>query len=156
MNIYFYYLTLSQLNLTLAADDKFIKELRFGKITYENAIYKKTELIASAEHQLTEYFEGKRKQFDLPLMPEGTEFQKKVWDRLMNIPYGKTRTYGEIAVEIGNSKASRAVGNANNKNPIAIIIPCHRVIGVNGRLTGYAGGIDIKKTILNLEAKFYK
>lgn len=112
---------------------------------------KETALIKKAAKQLKEYFAGKRKLFELPLEPEGTEFQKKVWDALLKIPYGETRSYGQIAEQIGNKKASRAVGMANNKNPIAIIVPCHRVVGANGSLTGYAGGLNIKDILLNLE-----
>lgn len=112
-----------------------------------------TPIIAGAFEQLKEYFEGRRKTFDLPLNPKGTDFQKKVWQTLCDIPYGETRTYKQIAEQCGNSKASRAVGMANNKNPIGIVIPCHRVIGVNGALTGYAGGLDKKQKLLNLEKK---
>lgn len=114
---------------------------------------KETPLIQEAHKQLTEYFELKRTSFTLPLAPEGTEFQKRVWNELINIPYGQTKTYGEIAAAIGNPKASRAVGMSNHNNPIMIVIPCHRVIGKNGQLTGYAGGIDIKEKLLNLESK---
>ena len=110
-----------------------------------------TELLKEAIKQLNEYLDGKRSSFDLPLEPKGTEFQKKVWNALKEIPFGETRSYGEIAKIIGNEKASRAVGMANNKNPIAIIVPCHRVIGANGKLVGYAGGLDIKEKLLNLE-----
>lgn len=155
MSIYFYYLSLQFTYITIVVNENYIKELRFGKHFYENAVYQKTKLIALAEAQLIEYIEGKRKYFNLPIAPEGTDFQKRVWERLIQIPYGKTKSYGEIAAETGNPKASRAVGNANNKNPIAIIIPCHRVIGKNGKLTGYAGGLDIKKTLLNLESKYF-
>jgi len=104
-----------------------------------------------AEMQLNEYFCGKRTHFDLPLLPNGTDFQLKVWDALCRIPYGETRSYRDIAEFIGNPKASRAVGGANNKNPIMIIIPCHRVIGSDGSLTGYAGGLDVKEKLLQLE-----
>lgn len=110
-----------------------------------------TALLKEAIKQLNEYFDGKRKSFDLPLEPNGTEFQNKVWNALKEIPFGETRSYGEIAKIIGNEKAARAVGMANNKNPIAIIVPCHRVIGANGKLVGYAGGLDIKERLLNLE-----
>lgn len=110
-----------------------------------------TPLIKKAYEQLDEYFKGLRKNFDLPLLLEGSEFQVKVWKALMTIDYGKTATYGDIAKLIGSPKASRAVGGANNKNKIAIIIPCHRVIGSNGTLTGYAGGLGIKKYLLDLE-----
>ena len=106
--------------------------------------------------QLTEYFAGKRKTFDVPLAPHGTSFQKKVWKALLNIPYGQTVSYQDIALTAGNIKACRAVGMANNKNPIAIIIPCHRVIGKNGRLTGYAGGLAVKEKLLQLEGAWKK
>ena len=111
-----------------------------------------TVLLKEAIKQLNEYLDGKRTLFDLPLEPKGTEFQKKVWNALKEIPFGETRSYGEIAKIIGNEKASRAVGMANNKNPIAIIVPCHRVIGANGKLVGYAGGLDLKEKLLKLES----
>ena len=114
---------------------------------------KRTELLEEAERQLQEYFAGRLQHFDLPLYPQGTEFQKKVWKALMSIPYGETRSYGEIAKQIGNEKAVRAVGGANHVNPISIVIPCHRVIGKNGSLTGYGGGLKIKETLLTLERK---
>lgn len=101
--------------------------------------------------QLNEYFSGKRKDFKLPLAPAGTDFQQKVWKALMDIPYGTTTSYGELAKRIGRPKASRAVGAANGQNPVAIVIPCHRVIGSNGKLTGYAGGLHRKEALLNLE-----
>ena len=114
-------------------------------------ILEETELILNCKNQLNEYFEGKRKAFELPLAPKGTEFQKKVWDALKEIPYGETRTYGEIAEAVGNAKAARAVGMANNRNPIAIIVPCHRVVGAGGKLVGYAGGMAQKEKLLYLE-----
>ncbi len=101
--------------------------------------------------QLEEYFGGKRKKFDLKINLNGSDFQKKVWTALCDIPYGETRSYKDIAKYIGDEKASRAVGMANNKNPIQIIIPCHRVIGSDGSLRGYAGGIEIKKRLLEIE-----
>ena len=101
--------------------------------------------------QLKEYFAGKRKKFEVPLDPQGTEFQKKVWKALQEIPYGKTRSYKQIAKMIGQPKACRAVGMANNKNPIWILIPCHRVIGADGSLTGYGGGIKMKQKLLEIE-----
>ena len=110
-----------------------------------------SDLTVKAIHQLKEYFSGIRKSFDLPLELNGTEFQQKVWNELCNIPYGETRTYKDIAEEIGNPKAVRAVGGANNKNKLMIIVPCHRVIGADGSLTGYAGGIAVKKKLLELE-----
>lgn len=110
-----------------------------------------TPLLKEAVRQFERYFAGELKEFSLPLAPEGTDFMKQVWTALCEIPYGKTATYGEIAEKIGKPKAARAVGLANNRNPIPIIIPCHRVIGANGSLTGYAGGLDMKKRLLDLE-----
>jgi len=101
--------------------------------------------------QLDEYFAGKRSRFDLPLNPIGTDFQRRVWNALSDIPYGETRSYKQIACAVGNPKACRAVGMANNKNPIWIIIPCHRVIGSGGSLTGYGGGLEMKQKLLDLE-----
>jgi len=103
--------------------------------------------------QLDEYFAGKRKKFDIPINPHGTAFRLSVWKALQAVPYGKTRTYKQIAQAIGNPKACRAVGLANNKNPIWIIIPCHRVIGANGALTGYGGGLKMKKKLLEIESR---
>ena len=102
--------------------------------------------------QLDEYFAGKRQDFDLPLAPEGTEFQRQVWRGLQQIPYGETWSYGELARHVGRPKASRAVGAANGLNPIPVIIPCHRVIGSNGKLTGFGGGLETKSFLLNLES----
>jgi methylated-DNA-[protein]-cysteine S-methyltransferase len=101
--------------------------------------------------ELTEYFAGKRRTFDVTLAPEGTDFQKAVWAALTKVPFGQTRTYGQQAAMIGNPKAVRAVGAANGRNPIGIVIPCHRVIGSGGKLTGYAGGLDKKEFLLKLE-----
>ena len=109
-------------------------------------------LTEGALNQLNEYFCRTRRTFNLPLEMKGTEFQLKVWNELCNIPYGETRSYKDIAVKIGNPKAVRAVGGANNKNKLMIVVPCHRVIGADGSLTGYAGGIDVKQKLLNLEA----
>ena len=104
-----------------------------------------------AVRQVNEYFFGKRREFDLIIAPEGTDFQKRVWQELTQIPYGVTISYGNLAIAAGNPKAARAVGMANNRNPISIIIPCHRVIGANGRLVGYGGGLDKKSFLLELE-----
>lgn len=104
------------------------------------------------EKQLKEYFKGQRNVFDLPLQMKGTQFQQEVWQALQEIPYGETRTYSDIAVAIGRPKATRAVGMANHCNPLAIIVPCHRVIGKNGSLTGYAGGLEKKQALLALES----
>ena len=118
-----------------------------------------TELIENKQHpillktqkQLSEYFEGQRKIFDLPLDFDGTEFQQKVWQALLSIPFGETRSYKDIAEQIGNVKAVRAVGAANGKNPISIIAPCHRVVGANGKLVGFAGGLENKDILLKIE-----
>lgn len=117
----------------------------------KNYFIEETKLIKEAATQLKEYFEGKRKQFDIRLNPKGTPFQKQVWDALLKIPYGETRSYKEIAEAVGNKKACRAVGMANHNNPIMCIIPCHRVIGSDGSLTGYGGGLDLKEKLLSLE-----
>ena len=109
-------------------------------------------LLEPARRQLTEYFAGERTDFDLPLRPHGAQFQLEVWEALLKIPYGETASYGEIAREIGHPTAFRAVGAANGQNPIAIIVPCHRVIGSNGSLTGYGGGLPTKRALLDLEA----
>lgn len=121
---------------------------KYGKIDIEEVIDENTCL---ALKELEEYFNKKRKNFTVKINMQGTEFQKKVWSELLNIPYGKVVSYKQIAEVIENPKASRAVGNANNKNKIAIIIPCHRVIGSNNKLIGYAGGINRKKYLLELE-----
>jgi len=110
------------------------------------------EVLVDAVYQMNEYFEGKRQNFDLLLNPEGTEFQKKVWSLLSEIPYGKTISYLELSRKFGDDKAIRAVAAANGKNPLWIIIPCHRVIGSDGSLTGYAGGLHRKKWLLNQES----
>lgn len=108
-------------------------------------------LDCAAIDQLREYFAGKRKQFELPLAPEGTEFQRRVWQQLAKIPFGETISYGELARRIGKPTASRAVGAANGQNRIAIVLPCHRVVGSNGKLTGFAGGLDKKEKLLRFE-----
>jgi methylated-DNA-[protein]-cysteine S-methyltransferase len=112
--------------------------------------------VGQAVKQLREYFAGQRADFDLPLLPEGTEFQRSVWRNLQDIPYGETISYGELAKRVGNPKASRAVGAANGQNPIPIVIPCHRVIGANGKLTGFGGGLPTKEALLALETRQLK
>jgi methylated-DNA-[protein]-cysteine S-methyltransferase len=111
----------------------------------------KHAILLETERQLKEYFAGSRRQFSLPLDFRGTRFQKDVWEALLSIPFGETRSYGQLAMKIGKSNASRAVGAANGRNPISIIVPCHRVIGSSGKLTGFAGGLDAKATLLRLE-----
>lgn len=108
-------------------------------------------ILSNTEVQLSEYFLGKRSSFDIPLAPKGTEFQKRVWLELLKIPYGQYITYGEQAKWLGHPKSARAVGAANGKNPIGIIVPCHRVLGASGSLTGFAGGIETKRQLLALE-----
>lgn len=135
----------------IAEKNGFIAQISFKEIS---AAKKETALIKKTYLELAEYFNGKRQIFDVPLSPEGTPFQKKVWEELKKIPYGQTATYKEIAKGIDNEKACRAVGMANNKNPIAIIIPCHRVIGSNGSLTGYAGGLTVKNKLLQIEHEY--
>lgn len=140
--------------LTLVADEESVKEIRFGWEIKEGEKEENHPLLQWTRRELEEYFQGKRKEFSVPLKPDGTEFQKKVWKALTEIPYGETRTYGEVAAAVGNDKASRAVGMANHCNPIPVIIPCHRVIGKNGKLTGYAGGLEKKTALLDLERSF--
>lgn len=109
-------------------------------------------VLTAAAAQLSEYFAGRLTQFDLPLAPQGTEFQLRVWRALRDIPYGTTESYGSVAARTGNPRAGRAVGMANNRNPIAIVVPCHRVIGANGALVGYGGGLSMKQWLLTHEA----
>lgn len=110
-----------------------------------------TPLLAEAARELEAYFAGTRRTFDFPVAPEGTAFQQRVWEALRRIPYGQTRSYRQIAEAIGRPAACRAVGMANNRNPLAIVIPCHRVVGADGSLTGYAGGLEVKARLLELE-----
>jgi methylated-DNA-[protein]-cysteine S-methyltransferase len=113
-----------------------------------------SELLTRTRQQLEEYFAGQRREFDLPLDPQGTDFQRRVWQRLLDIPYGETTTYGTLARELGDPGASRAVGLANGSNPLPIVIPCHRVIGADGSLTGFGGGLPTKQALLELESKW--
>ncbi len=138
--------------LYIVEENEKIIEIRYEN-EKEEVLEKNTKILEKAVQELEEYFKGKRKEFDIPLNPKGTEFMKKVWKELQKIPYGKTTSYGKIAEKIGNPKASRAVGMANHNNPIPIIIPCHRVIGKNNKMVGYALGIDKKEYLLNLELK---
>lgn len=150
MNNGFYYETKIG-KIGIVENGKAITHISFGKMNFQDTCINETSLLKNAGNQLQEYLEGKRKKFDLPLEPQGTEFQKKVWNALQEIPYGETFSYKDVAQNIGNIKACRAVGMANNKNPIPICIPCHRVIGSNGKLVGYAGGLDIKEKLLEIE-----
>ena len=140
--------------LRLFANEKGITRIQFAFDMKESihSVEAKTPLLQEAVRQLTDYFTGIRKEFSLLLDLQGTDFQLRTWNELRSIPYGETRTYKQIAEAIDCPKGCRAVGLANNRNPIPIIIPCHRVIGANGDLTGYAGGLDIKKRLLAIES----
>jgi len=157
---YFYKIMKSPVGkLTLVASDRGLaavlwenddpKRVRLSPLTER----KEHRVLLAAERQLSEYFAGKRKNFSLKFDCVGTEFQKEVWQALATIPFGETRSYGEIARQIKRPKAVRAVGAANGKNPISIIVPCHRVIGSNGKLTGFAGGLKTKAFLLKLESE---
>jgi len=139
--------------LTLMSNGEALTAILFEKPRYPLPEQPRGEdkIIAAARRQLDQYFDGKLKAFDLSLAPQGTAFQQSVWQALLAIPYGVTRSYGEQAKAIGNPAAVRAVGLANGRNPISIIIPCHRVIGANGSLTGYGGGMERKQWLLDLE-----
>jgi methylated-DNA-[protein]-cysteine S-methyltransferase len=144
--------------LLIVGDDEAIRRIEFpknGKARPPESGWVESGRgpVAETIRQLREYFAGRRNEFDLPLAPEGTEFQRMVWRRLQEIPYGETISYGELAKRVGNAKASRAVGAANGQNPIPIVIPCHRVIGSNGKLTGFGGGLPTKEALLALEAR---
>lgn len=138
-------------SIAIIEEDNKIIEININKKEENEIIRRDTLLLKETEKQLKEYLEGKRKKFNVPLNPKGTNFMKNVWTALQDIPYGEVRTYQQIAEKVGNPKASRAIGMANHRNPIPIIIPCHRVIGSNGKLVGYALGIDIKRFLLEWE-----
>ena len=144
-------------NLLLAGDRPGLKLIGFpggkGTVTPDPDWIEDLSCFPKAEKQLGEYFSGKRRVFELELEPEGTPFQLAVLDALVRIPYGETRSYREIAIGVGRPKAVRAVGAANGRNPLPIVIPCHRVIGTNGSLTGFGGGLEAKAFLLELEAK---
>ncbi|MDD3244123.1 MAG: methylated-DNA--[protein]-cysteine S-methyltransferase [Eubacteriales bacterium] len=137
--------------LTLFANETALTDLLFAQAAPQEPYLESSALLAQAALQLDEYFSGKRKGFDLPLMPQGTPFQKEVWRVLTTIPWGETRTYGEVAAALGRPGAARAVGGANHRNPLPIFIPCHRVVGTNGSLTGFGGGLEIKQWLLEHE-----
>lgn len=141
-------------NIAIIEEDNKIIAIEINKKIEEEMVQKETPLLKETEKQLLEYLEGRRKTFDVPLNPKGTKFMKQVWTALQEIPYGEVRTYGQIAQTVGKPKAARAVGMANHRNPIPIIIPCHRVIGSNGKLVGYALGMDMKEFLLKLEGIF--
>ena len=141
--------------LLLAGTESALKEVRFAAGGMGDAPNpdrrRDCRPLREAARQLGEYFAGKRQRFELPLAPDGTVFQRKVWAALQAIPYGETRSYGDIAEALGKPKAAMAVGGANGSNPLPILIPCHRVIGADGSLTGYGGGLEIKRFLLELE-----
>jgi methylated-DNA-[protein]-cysteine S-methyltransferase len=138
--------------LIIKSDGQSITEICFSETEIQET--KTCKVLEDCKEQLENYFSGKVLVFDLPLRAEGTEFQQKVWNELLKIPYGETITYMELAERLGDPKAIRAVGTANGRNPVAIIIPCHRVIGAGNKLTGYAGGIGRKRKLLELEMKY--
>lgn len=148
MNHFVYSMPLGR--LTIAADERGITRIEFGDVPLDMP-RRPSALTNTAATQLQEYFAGKRTVFDVALDLQGTPFQLEVWNRLREIPYGQTSTYARIAEEIGRPRAFRAVGMANNKNPVPIIVPCHRVVGANGSLVGYAAGIKVKRYLLELE-----
>ena len=135
-------------HVALELDPRIEKEIAAGEM-----LEVETPLLLEGERQLQQYFNGERQEFELPLDAAGTPFQLKVWEALRQIPYGETRSYKEIAIAVENPKGVRAIGMANNRNPISIITPCHRVIGTNGKLVGYAGGLHLKEYLLNHETK---
>ncbi len=137
--------------LWICEEDKQITRVSYKEPASDGYEKKETKLLREAARQIDEYLHGQRMSFHLPLNPQGTSYQKSVWSALQRVHYGETRTYKQIAEDIGKPKSCRAVGLANNKNPIAIIIPCHRIIGSNGKLVGYAGGLDIKEKLLSIE-----
>ena len=143
--------------LTVTATEKAVTAIRFGTQVPEGSTRcteaEATPLLRRAAEEIGDYFAGSRRRFTLPLAPEGTPFQQKVWEALRSIPYGETRTYKQIAIQIGHNQSFRAVGMANNRNPIVVVVPCHRVIGYDGKLTGYAGGLDVKERLLELERR---
>ena len=139
------------ITLHLVVTEMGIRRLGFGEPAIPAAANEPGTLLAEAARQLDEYFSGRRRQFDLPLDLEGTEFQQRVWEAVSEIPYGQTRTYAQIASTIGSPKAVRAVGAANGANRVAIIVPCHRVVASGGGLGGYGGGLELKRRLLALE-----
>ena len=149
-NVYYYETPLGRVGI--GEEKGFITNLFFpGMVQPKEFQVQETPALLEAGKQLLEYLEGKRRSFDLKYQMEGTEFEKRVWSALLTIPYGETRTYGALAEMVGNPKAARAVGRANSRNPLSIFVPCHRVIGAGGKLTGYAGGVAMKKKLLALE-----
>ena len=152
MNLYFHHTAIGRIGI--AEDNGSITNLFFETDTVPQYVEMcETELIKEAFRQLEAFLAGELKSFSLPLAPRGTEFMRAVWKILREVPYGKTTSYKDIAIASGNPKAARAVGMANNKNPIPLLIPCHRIIGTDGKLVGYRGGLDVKRKLLELEGR---
>jgi methylated-DNA-[protein]-cysteine S-methyltransferase len=154
VNVFYYQTDIGRVGI--AAKDNQITNLYFTAIAISSSqvSVEETRLLKEAGKQLQEYLSGKRRVFDLPLAPVGTEFMLRVWQALCTIPYGNTCSYKDIAQRLGRPKAARAVGLANHKNPLPIFIPCHRVVGANGKLVGYLGGLDVKTRLLALEQQY--
>ena len=148
---YYYPYSTSIGEVFLVEEDDDLVELRFTSV--QDGALQETPLIQKASQELKEYLAGKRKQFTIPLRPKGTLFQQQVWKELQKIPYGTTKSYQEVAILLGDKNKSRAIGSANHRNPLPIFIPCHRVIGKNQQLIGYAFGLSLKKQLLDLEKK---
>lgn len=151
MELYYYTYNTIIGSLNITVDDFYIRYISIGKYKNDNHILKETEIINNAFIQINEYFSGSRKNFSLNIKYEGTLFQQKVWQSLLNIPYGNTISYKELAEKVLSPKGYRAAGSACGQNPLPIIVPCHRVIHSNGNISGYALGAEIKRFLLNLE-----
>ena len=156
MKKYYFYAYEGVGKLGIGAESEKITDLYFERssISRTDISLEETPLHREASRQLEEYLSGRRKIFDLPLAPKGTDFQMRCWEALLQVPYGETRSYGDIARSVGSPRGFRAVGMANNRNPIAIIIPCHRIIGSDGKLVGFGGGLDVKAFLLDMERKY--
>jgi methylated-DNA-[protein]-cysteine S-methyltransferase len=153
MSVWTPFLSGENMHLALVAGEQGIEQIRFEGVPPEGVTrHDEFPVLKLAVEQLRAYFEAELHYFNLPLAPRGTDFQRTVWNALLTIPYGETRTYSQIARGIGSPKAVRAVGAANGQNPIPIVIPCHRVIGANGKLTGFGGGLPLKQRLLDLES----
>lgn len=149
MDTTYYNSPLGMIELTVEAGK--LTSARFNPVIPEEGVLSKNKVLEETVKQLDEYFSGTRKAFDLPMKPLGTRFQQMVWKALVSVPFGRTISYGELSAKIGKPGAERAVGHANAENPLAIIIPCHRVVGADGKLTGYAGGLWRKNWLLTFE-----
>jgi len=140
-----------KIKLLIAEENGHITDVTSGDFSNFAYEQRETDVVKQTKHELDEYFSGKLKKFTVPLDLKGTDFQKRVWNTLITVPYGETWTYKQLAISVDSPKGFRAVGGANNRNPIMIIVPCHRIIGANGKLVGYAGGLDVKEYLLEVE-----